>query len=219
VSEKDPFEYDDAAYVLGALTPAETVAFEQHLRTCADCAARVREIQGVPDLLADISPEEVTGPTEPVPDTLLPGLLRRAARRRRRERWMVGGLAAAAVACLIALVVAVWPSSSTPASKTQPRPFAAVIASPVRATATLTAKPWGTAIDLHCHYVTTALERTWRYNLIVYGANGQRETLGSWALPPDKDIDFAAGTWLPSGQISRLDITLPDGTAVLRLKM
>jgi hypothetical protein len=219
VSEKDPFEFNDAAYVLGALTPAETVDFEQHLRTCADCAARVREIQGVPALLADISPEEVTGPAEPVPDTLLPGLLRRAARRRRRERWLVGGLAAAAVACLIALVVAVWPSSSTPASKTQSRPFAAVIASPVRATATLTARPWGTSIDLHCHYVTSSVDRTWRYDLVVYGTDGRHEDLGSWALPADQDIDFAAGTWLPSNQISRLDITLPDGTAVLRLQM
>jgi hypothetical protein len=219
VSEEDPFEFDDAAYVLGVLPPAETVAFEQHLRTCADCAARVREIQGVPDLLADISPEEVAGPGEPVPDTLLPGLLRRAARRRRRQRWLVGGLAAAAVACLIALVVAVWPSSSTPARNTQSRPFASVIASPVRATATLTGTPWGTAIDLHCHYVTTSVDRTWRYDLVVYGADGRRENLGSWALPPDKDIDFTSGTWLPSNQISRLDITLPDGTAVLRLQM
>lgn len=218
MSERDPFEYDDGAYVLGALTPAETVAFEQHLRTCVECALRVREIQGVPDVLASISPEEVSGPADHPPDTLLPGLLRRAAQRRRRQRWLVGGLAAAVAACLIALVVAVWPSSSAPEPNTPSRPFAAVAVSPVRASATLTGKPWGTAIDLHCHYISASIERTWRYSLVVYGKDGRPENLGSWALPPDKDIDFAAGTWLPANQIGRLDITLPDGTVVLRLR-
>ncbi len=111
----DPFEYDDAAYVLGALAPAEHAAFELHLRSCDACQARVREVRGVPALLAGIGVDEVLAVAEPAapPDTLLPGLLRRAARQRRRQRWLIGGLASVAAACLIALVVVVWPASHT----------------------------------------------------------------------------------------------------------
>ncbi|MGH3348437.1 MAG: anti-sigma factor family protein, partial [Nocardioides sp.] len=31
------FAHDDGAYVLGALSPAERVAFKQHLAGCAEC--------------------------------------------------------------------------------------------------------------------------------------------------------------------------------------
>ena len=36
------FGYDDGAYVLGALSPADRKAFEDHLSTCADCQQSVR---------------------------------------------------------------------------------------------------------------------------------------------------------------------------------
>lgn len=218
MTEPDPFEHDDAAYVLGALSPAETVAFEIHLKTCPACAARVREIQGVPDLLAGLTIADVSESFERPPDTLLPGLLRRAAVRRRRDRGLVAGLAAVAAACLIALIVIAWPTSS-PSSSKHPvaQTFIQLAPSPVRATATLTAKTWGTGIDLHCHYVAHSVERGYGYTMVVYGTHDRHETVGSWKLPPDRDIDFPAGTWLPKAQITKIEITLPDGTPVLRL--
>jgi anti-sigma factor RsiW len=60
MSNVDPYEHDDAAYVLGALSPTERAAFEEHLLTCDECAARVREIEDVPDLLAGIGATEPT---------------------------------------------------------------------------------------------------------------------------------------------------------------
>ena len=36
----DPFEYDDAAYVLGALSHEGRIAYEEHLQGCARCTAR-----------------------------------------------------------------------------------------------------------------------------------------------------------------------------------
>jgi Putative zinc-finger len=216
MSKLDPFEHDDAAYVLGALSPADRAAFEEHLQTCLECTARVREIEDVPDLLAGIAATDIVEPPEPMPDTLLPGLIRRAVVQRRRQRWLVGGLASVAAACLIALVAVVWPTSSSAPKKPTAQAFVAVADSPVRASAVLTQKAWGTGIDLHCHYVA-GVDRIFRYDLVVYGRSGKPQTVGSWALPPDRDIEFPAGTALPLDQITKMEITLPNGTPVLRL--
>ncbi|HEY2299643.1 MAG TPA: zf-HC2 domain-containing protein [Jatrophihabitans sp.] len=213
-SQADPHRYDDAAYVIGALSPDERLEFEAHLLTCRDCAARVSEIETLPALLADIDPAEVLDDEEPLPDTLLPALLRAAARRRRRQRITMGGLAGLAAACIITLVVALWPSST---STSQQRDFVPVAQSPVQASATLTAKSWGTAIDVHCHYLAE-VSRTWSYNLIAYDRRGTAHRLGDWRLPPDTDVNYQAGTSLTPAQISLLEITLPNGKTVLRLK-
>lgn len=46
-------EHDQVgAYVLDALEPEERRAFEEHLRTCPECRAEVRELAGVADALA-----------------------------------------------------------------------------------------------------------------------------------------------------------------------
>ncbi len=215
MSTPDPYLHDDAAYVLGALDPAERTAFEAHLRTCPDCTARVHELTDVPTLLAGIDPEEFADPAvDPVPDTLLPGLLRAARRRARRQRVLVGSLAAVAAACVLALVIALWPSSGgTPAA----RPFVAVAQSPVSATATLTATSWGTAIDVHCRYRSDDVARAWHYDLVAVDRSGTHHRIGDWTLPPYQDIDYQAGTALRTAQIARLEITLPDGTPLLRL--
>ena len=98
----DEFATYDAAYVLGALSPTERTAFEAHLRTCPACAGAVTALAGLPGLLAKVPVEDVTDPVAaPVPQTLLPRLLREVAARRRRHRW-VTGLTAAAAAVVIA---------------------------------------------------------------------------------------------------------------------
>lgn len=213
----DPFVHDDAAYVLNALEPDERAAYEQHLTTCAACRSRLREVQDLPDLLAGIDADEIEA-FDPPPDTLLPGLLRRAGVQRRRQRRVMGALAAVAAACLIAVVVSFWPSgSSTPAAPPQ-HSFAAVAQSPVRATASLAATSWGTAIDVHCSYIPGVFEGSYRYGLVAYDRSGNAHRLGDWTLPPDRNIDYSTGTALTPAQIARLEITLPDGTPLLRLK-
>ena len=44
----------DGAYVLGALPAAERLAFEQHLTTCEECSRAVRQMAGLPGLLARV---------------------------------------------------------------------------------------------------------------------------------------------------------------------
>src|SRR5262252_5291377 len=57
-----PREHDDwrdqaASYVLGALPLDDQRAFEAHLATCAECAAEVRALAGVPHVLAQTVPQ------------------------------------------------------------------------------------------------------------------------------------------------------------------
>ncbi len=100
-----PFAQDAAAYVIGALSPAERLEFEKHLSVCDDCTRAIRELAGLPGLLGRVEPRAswssplVDGP---VPDTLLPTLSRAGARcptstdpdRRRGGRCRGGGAGA-----------------------------------------------------------------------------------------------------------------------------
>ena len=66
-------EHDDGAYVLGALSPEDRVAFERHLPGCRECQRSVRELAGLPGLLARV-PVEILDPEQeriPVPDLSL----------------------------------------------------------------------------------------------------------------------------------------------------
>ena len=96
------FAHFDGSYVLGALSAADRRDFEDHLETCEDCSHRVRDLAGLPGLLAragvgvweDASLDEPV----PVPDTLLPSLLDTMRRRRRGQLLSaVAGVAAAVV--------------------------------------------------------------------------------------------------------------------------
>ena len=59
--------HDDAAYVLGALSPVDRRAYEEHLRECSACQASVRSLAGLPGLLALTSADALTGPAHAVP--------------------------------------------------------------------------------------------------------------------------------------------------------
>ena len=88
-----------AAYVLGALTPAERQVFEAHLAGCALCAAEVHSLALVGAALARAAP-----PAEPaaaVRDRLLSSLDRNPAPRAQRpHRWMAVAASVAVAAAL-----------------------------------------------------------------------------------------------------------------------
>lgn len=214
----DPFEHDDAAYVLDALSDPEREAFEAHLATCTACTGRVNALAATSTLLTDITAADLAEPEpEREPDTLLPGLLRRAASARRQQRWLINGLGGLAAACLIALAVAVWPTSHS-AHQPAPRAMSALRASPVHATAALIERKWGTQIDLDCRYTGYGDASTrLSYGLHIVDRSGATHDLGTWTLQPGTDTTFTSGTALPRDQISTLQITGPNGTPILQL--
>jgi hypothetical protein len=54
----DKFAQWDAAYVLGALSPADRREYEEHLASCPTCQAAVSELAALPGLLAQVSPAD-----------------------------------------------------------------------------------------------------------------------------------------------------------------
>ncbi|WIX93096.1 zf-HC2 domain-containing protein [Amycolatopsis sp. DG1A-15b] len=101
----DPYRDWDAAYVLGALSPAERREYEGHLGCCVSCAAAVASFAGMPGMLSMVPRETSAELLEPVPPraSLVPGLARtiRASRRRGRTR-VAAALAATALAGAVA---------------------------------------------------------------------------------------------------------------------
>jgi hypothetical protein len=223
VTSVDPFAHDDAAYVLGALSSDERAAFERHLETCPDCSARVREMASMPALLAGV-PASAYGDEEDEeepPAELLPHLLSRVRFEQRRRRWVTAGLAGLAAACLIALVVAVWPSSSprqgTGTSVARPQAMSELSGSPVHATAALSSVAWGTKIDLVCEYYASAT-KAWDYQLVIVDKMNVAHPAGSWKLVPGKVAHFTGGTALTRDQISKVEITAGN-RAILQLTL
>ncbi|MEQ0561082.1 zf-HC2 domain-containing protein [Amycolatopsis sp. NEAU-NG30] len=117
----DPYGEWDAAYVLGALSPADRREYEHHLTDCPQCAAAVASFAGLPGILSAVPREtsvELLGPaTLATPATLLPGLVRAARAHRRRARTRV---AAALALTALAGAVAGWrlfPQPCAPAAR------------------------------------------------------------------------------------------------------
>jgi hypothetical protein len=214
-STSDPFRYDDAAYVMGALDDADRLAFEAHLETCPECQARVTEARSTLGVLAGVTAADVEEQVPPMPDTLLPGLLRNVRRDRRKTRWLTSGLGAVAAAAVAALVIVVWPNGSGPSGPPE-RAFVAVQKSPVSATGKLIAKKWGTEIYLECHYADN-VDRYVPYRLRVVDDLGNKYDAGSWTLVPGKETEFTGGTAVELPDIDHVEITLQNGKPILEL--
>ena len=201
--------------MLDALPPDERAAFEAHLTTCPDCRARVAEARAAMGMLAGLSEADIADPG-PMPDTLLPGLLRRVGREQTRRRLVAGSIGAVAAAIVTALVIVLWPGSST--STPPANAFQSVVPSPVTATATLVSKAWGTEIDLHCHY-SDNVDRYEPYKMVVVDTQGGRHDVGSWTLSPGHEVDFTTGTAVQESDIARVEITRENGSPILQLSL
>ena len=233
-----PHAHDDAAYVLGALGPAERLEFERHLSGCDECAPlgpgprrpprparpRRRRRPGAP--LAD----------PPLPPTLLPALTREVGRSRRRRTAAIAGLAAAAAAvvALGAPLVANRPTAALPRPRPVRRPerLPRLRRDPRHGPAGQRAgrgRPvdleqvrWGTRILLTCTYDPGSVEygvpQEADYLLFVRTRDGRTEQVGSWRSVGGTTMQVPAATSTPRADIARVEVRTTDGLLVLRLR-
>jgi anti-sigma-K factor RskA len=218
----------DAAYVLGALSPADRRAFEDHLRDCAGCRDSVQRLAGMPGLLALTTAETLRDSGPSVPDSLLPGLLARAESVRRRRGWIVGGLLAASIALILALAGTLVlrtsadnTAGSAPSSTTattppvEPEQMTQVLAGPMTASLELVGKKWGTAITVVCRY-DQDVDTSTPYDLAVVDTDGNLTSAGTWRAVPGVTARVVAATAVPLDRIAALEVQLPDGQTILR---
>lgn len=223
----DEFAMYDAAYVLGALSPADRRDFEDHLRLCAACASSVSELAGIPGLMSRVSIDQLTAEAEPLPETLLPSLAR-AVRRERLRRRLAVGAAAAAAACLITVgAVAVTRPDSPPrpqvtssaSSGTANLALTAVVPSPVTASARLVDMAWGTRIDLTCNYRTQGPYQASGvpYAMVVIDRTGSAEQIATWKALPNRELTVMGTTSRARKDIAAVEIRTLQGQTILRL--
>lgn len=226
------FANHDGAYVLGALSAAERQAFESHLNQCGDCARAVRELAGLPGLLARVDPRIIENPPteEPLPATLLPSLVHEVRRSRRRRVYATLGAAAAAV--LVAAVAATvlitgakgsgnptaGPTSS--AIVTADHPMSQVDDGPLKASLGFTNVAWGTRIDLSCSYDKADMwgpSESTSYALVVRTRDGHEQQVATWRGVPGKTIKLTAATDSRRQDIDSVEVRTASGATVLRL--
>ena len=235
----------DAAYVLGALSPAERREFEDHLDGCDRCRDTVTEVSALPGLLGriddvrafalleDAAPasdggdpaDDADGATENSlagpPVDLVERIQRRDRRDRLRRRFgMAAGLAAAAaIAAVLALVL---PPALSPAA--EPTLVAQLVASepgiPVRASVELTSVGWGTRIDMDCEYRPSAPGPNGGYGPVEYAmwvvdSDGAETPLSTWSANPNGTVSVTAGTALAIEDIAEIEVRDASGDRVL----
>ena len=225
----DEFSQYDAAYVLGALSPADRSEFEEHLKVCAACASSVSELAGLPGLMSKVSLDQLTQEADPLPETLLPSLARAVRRERKKRRLAVGAVAAAA-ACVLAvgavgITKAESParppvtSSAPVASSTANMVMTAVAPSPVTASARLVDMAWGTAIDLTCNYRTGGFYPAGGtpYALVVIDRSGGVQQVATWNALPNRELTVTGASSRPRNDIQAVEIRTLSGQTILRL--
>jgi anti-sigma factor RsiW len=224
------FAHHDGAFVLGALSPAERSAYQNHLTGCPECSRAVQDLAGLPGLLARVPADVLESPRvdEPVPDTLLPALARRAQRIRSRRR-RVSAASAVVVGSLgiSAVVRDEGPGAASPPTATSTltgqagRVMVPLGSGALSARLAMTSVAWGTAIDLTCTYRSRDghYPATWAgsYAMFVRTRDGQVEQVASWRALPGKTMRLAAATATSQEDIASVEIQTAQGKPVLRL--
>lgn len=217
----DPYEMYDAAYVMGALDEADRSAYEQHLQACDACTAAVAELRGLPPLLARVqrtAADRRAASVPPMPDTLLPGMLREARRSRVRRRTLLGAAAAAVAVGLVGTTLAISGNDSSPDPGGQPLAMSTASAVPLQASLRLEPKAWGTQIVMSCRY-DGGDSPEWKrptYELVVLPrGGGSAQTIARWSVLPHKDATIVGSTELPTSQIDQVQVRTTAGAVIL----
>ncbi|MFL6162567.1 MAG: anti-sigma factor family protein [Jatrophihabitantaceae bacterium] len=223
-AEHDQFAFDDAAYLLGALEPAEHAAFERHLATCPICHQSVEELAGLPAVLEQVDPSSLeTLETEPVPESLLPRLLAQVNRHRAR-RTLRTATTGFLVACLLAALgfggVRYWSDTHRPQTLVMQAvgPDAAGIYGTVR----LLGDGADTRIQIDCGYHNNSAapypgEQEPSYRMLVFNQAGMMRDLGSWSPQPGEDVEITRDSPWRRQALSRVEVATTTGEVVLRL--
>lgn len=221
----DAFSRYDAAYVLGALTPADRQAFEEHLESCECCQRAVAEVAGLPGLLARVDPADLESAEDaaspgPVPETLLPRLLGEVKRSQQRRRtWAVASAAAAAAAVVaVGVTVGNGDGPGQPPAPVAGQTMTQVDQSRLSAQLAMEDVAWGTRLSITCTYTAGRYDggEAPAYALVVTTRDGA-EQVATWRAVVGKPTTVVAATASRSSEITSVEVRTTRGEPVLRL--
>jgi hypothetical protein len=238
----DKFAQWDAAYVLGALSPAERREFEEHLASCPSCQAAVSELAALPGLLAQLPPDDAAmlsmadetlaesaetpalsaAQTDVIeqgpPPSLLPKMIKKVRTRRRRMVAAIAGLAAAILLVIGSLAVA---AGLLPLRGGSPErvAFSQVVPSAMIAVADLIPSQNGTEIKVECQYGEVNEPRPGAghetYSIFVVDRSGNASEIKEWPATPNKLMRPSGTTPLRISEIADLEIRQTDTDEVV----
>jgi hypothetical protein len=197
----------------GDLSANEEAGLLAHLEGCADCQAIAKEFAQTHHLLSYVDPAAVA-PTAAVPaqltDKVLRDLHRGGALQRRKHR---ATLATAVGVGLIAasLIFAGLFSGSTVAKPTTQRTLALSGLTTVRASAVLSARPWGTSLTMH----EQGLPGGNVYTVSMRTAKGTWWVAGTYRSVAGQTVDATMSCAVPLSRITGLRVLNSAGTVVL----
>lgn len=237
----DPYREWDAAYVLGALSPADRRDYEEHLAGCDACRAAVAELAGLPGLLASVPAEhalasdprtavsgDAGGGTDAGDDgdradvVPLAALAGEARRSRRRRRSLVAVAASALLVGGVGAGLALGGAGEGPG----PAPSSPAVAQPttvdlepvgtvdVRASLSATSRPWGTSLEWSCSYPPRAGYGTGdapTYELVLVDDDGGRTVAATWTGSGTASTGLGAASSVPLDRIARVEIAHAGG--------
>lgn len=200
------------AYALGSLDDDEDAQVRTHIESCAACQEEMREFEGLPALLADLTIEEASGRVQPSP-ALYESLRARAAaegasaRPRHRARLV---LAAAAAASVLALGGAfAWQHVGERSPTFHGRQGTVQLA------VQLNDQPTGTAVTVKVH----GLPAHEHCELIAVGHNGVREDAGWWVANYEGEAAVTGMTALTVPDITQILVVDDNGKTLVGTKV
>lgn len=199
-------------YVLGGLDAADRALLDRHLTTCLDCREELASFAGLPALLRLGADRVLSSMSEPSDGALARALDSVRGERKRRRR-MAQLASAAAVVLGLGATTAGLAAVQGDDPTTSPTAVSLVAASgsTSRGQTSLTARPWGTSVDLEL----SGLPQEQRFVVWVVSADGTRQQAATWASTPDGVARVTGASALARSEVAAVRVTTSAGALLL----
>ena len=202
-------------YVLGGLEAADRARLDSHLSTCPTCREELATYAGLPALLRLGDGPAADSTAKLLDDGALTralGVVRQGRRRRQRLALFVAAAAAVLVVGLGATTAGlVAGHEDNPPTSPVALRFVAAPGIPARGETRLTARPWGTSVDLNL----SALPTGQRFIVWVIATDGVRQQAATWASTPDGVAHVTGASALARTEVAAVRVTTIAGMLLL----
>jgi len=206
------------SYVLGSLDPADRAALDAHLPGCPACREELASYAALPALMSRLSIDQVRQPTPTVPPTVLNRALNTVAAARNStvtqlRRWRRATVLSAAAATIVAVVLGATLLHTQTPSPPEGTPLIATAGVSASGSASLQAKPWGTALTLQLQ----GLPQGDSFTAWVTAPNGTRSIAATWTPSPDGHATLTGAANITDTTHAALQIMQGDTTLLTLL--